>query len=97
MKDLQLLGLKVRDKVTGLVGICECVSYDLYGCIQAVVRPPVDEKGALSDGKWFDVSRIEVLDATPVMEIPGGRFDVERSATPEPTRTAHGAAEKPAR
>lgn len=98
MNDLQLLGLKVRDKVTGLTGVCESVSYDLYGCIQAVVRPNANtEKGQLPDGCWFDVARLEVLDETPVMEIPGGRFDVARTAKrPQPSR-AHGPAEKPHR
>jgi hypothetical protein len=93
MKDLELLGCKTRDRVTGMVGIVESISYDLYGCVQAVVRPPVDEKGALPDGKWFDVSRLEVLDANPVMEIPGGRFTVERAVA----GNYPGPAEKPAR
>lgn len=95
MKDLQLLGLKVKDRVTGMTGVVESIAYDLYGCVQAVIRPPVDEKGALSDGRWFDVNRLDILDAKPVMEIPGDRFSVERDATPEPSRTHSGPAEKP--
>jgi hypothetical protein len=97
MKDLELLGLKVRDRATGFVGVVSSVSYDLYGCISAVVAPPVDEKGALPDGKWFDTSRLEVLDPVPVMEIPGGRFAVTRSASPAPSTDRPGPAEKPAR
>jgi hypothetical protein len=97
MTDLQLLGLKVKDKVTGCVGIVESISYDLYGCVQAVVKPPVDEKGAIVDGRWFDVSRLEVLDLTPVMAIPGNRFSVERRADPTPSRSFSGPCEKPAR
>lgn len=92
MTDLQLLGLKVKEKVTGLVGIVECVSYDLYGCVQAVVKPPVNEKGEVVDGRWFDVSRLDVLDSSPIMAIPGGRFSVERQSGPLP-----GPCEKPAR
>lgn len=80
MKDLGLLGLRVRDKVTGWTGVVSCVSFDLYGCIQAVVSPPVDDKGAIQDGRWFDVSRLIVLDVTPVMEIPGDKFRVRRRA-----------------
>ena len=45
MTDLELLGLQVRDKVTGFAGVCESVSYDLYGCIQGVVRPPASTNG----------------------------------------------------
>jgi hypothetical protein len=96
MKDLRLLGLKVRDRITGLTGVCSSVCYDLYGCIQAAITPAADEKGTLPDGRWFDTSRIEVLDETPVMEVPGGLFTVDRS--PEPTRASrvHGPADKPA-
>lgn len=98
MNDLRLLGLKVRDCVTGLTGVCESVSYDLYGCIQAVVRPPAnDDKGAVPDGRWFDVSRLEVISETPVMEIPGGRFAVERTTERVTPSQAHGPAEKPVR
>lgn len=97
MNDLQLLGLRVRDKVTGLTGICESVCYDLYGCIQAVVRPVVSDKGEMQEGRWFDVSRLEVLDSTRVMDVPGGRFKVSPPSTlPEPSRAA-GPTEKPAR
>lgn len=95
MKDLELLGLKVRDRVTGMLGVVSCISYDLYGCVQAVVTPPVDEKGSLPEGKWFDVSRLEVLDRAPVMEIPGGRFTVERTIAA--AGNYPGPAEKPAR
>jgi len=96
MTDLELLGFRVRDKVTGLTGICESVSYDLYGCIQAVVRPPLNEKGEVVDGRWFDVSRLEVLEEKPVMEIPGKRFSVSRASKPQPSDT-HGPADKPCR
>lgn len=97
MNDLKLLGLKVRDRVTGFCGVVMSVSYDLPGCIQAVVTPLVDEKGEAKDGKWFDVTRLEVLDETPVMEVPGDRFTVERTPEPvQPTQTS-GAAEKPYR
>lgn len=91
LKDLELLGKKVRDRVTGMTGIVETVSYDLYGCIQAVVRAPVDEKGVIPDGRWLDTNRLEVVEATRVMAIPGDRFSVERLA-PVP-----GASEKPAK
>jgi len=97
MKDLELLGLKVRDKVTGAIGIVESISYDLYGCVQAVVRPPVDDKGVVVDGRWFDVNRLIVIEGNPVMEIPGDRFNVKRSANPQPSRNFTGPAEKPRR
>lgn len=97
MKDLELLGLKVRDRVTGFTGVVSSVCFDLYGCVQAVVSPPVDDKGALAESKWIDTSRLEVLSTVPVMEIPGGRFVVTRSDTPAPSTDRSGPAEKPAR
>lgn len=92
---LELLGLKVRDRVTGFQGIVESISWDLYGCIQAVVRPPIDDKGAMPEGKWCDVLRLEVLDSARVMEIPGG-FSTY-GAGPSTSAAPHGPAEKPAR
>jgi hypothetical protein len=97
MNDLQLLGLRVRDKVTNFVGVCESVSYDLYGCIQAIVRPPMNEKNEVPDSRWFDVARLEVLDPTPVIEVPGDRFSVERSANAPTPSDVSGPAEKPMR
>ena len=97
MNDLELLGLKVRDRVTGFVGVVASVSYDLYGCVQAVVSPLIDDKGKLEDGRWFDVSRLEVLDSVPVMKIPGGRFTVTRSSAPAASTKHPGPADKPAR
>ena len=39
MNELKLLGLKVKDKVTGFTGIITSVSFDLYGCIQVIITP----------------------------------------------------------
>lgn len=98
MNDLKLLGLKVRDRVTGLEGVCESICYDLYGCIQGAVRPQkLNDKGELIDGRWLDVARLEVLDETPVMDVPGDRFAVKRTSAPTVPTRASGPAEKPYR
>tara|TARA_R110000868_G_scaffold139281_1_gene354044 strand:+ start:220 stop:513 length:294 start_codon:yes stop_codon:yes gene_type:complete len=73
-KHLSLLGLKVRDKVTGITGVVAHVGFDLYGCVQAVVNPGVDKDGKLKDTVWLDVSRLEILDSNPVMEVPNFDF-----------------------
>lgn len=76
MNDLQehldLLGRRVRDRVTGATGVVESISYDLYGCIQAVVRSAVSKDGSVPDGRWFDVARLELENAKaqPVMPRP---------------------------
>jgi len=90
MKDLELLGVKVRDVVTGFEGIVETVGFDLYGCIQAIVRPGLDEKGQPAESRWFDVKRLVRISTEPVMAspsfavVPGG---AEKSTPPSsPTR-----------
>ena len=35
----KLLGMKVKDKVTGYSGVVTSLSFDLYGCVQAVITP----------------------------------------------------------
>jgi|WetSurMetagenome_2_1015567.scaffolds.fasta_scaffold587726_2 hypothetical protein len=76
------LGLKARDKVTGLTGVITSVSFDLYGCIQMVVTPAAKPEGELMGGCWFDWNRLEILDADPVMPCPA--FDYEKGAADKP-------------
>lgn len=87
-RHLQLLGLRCKDKVTGMVGVITCVSFDLYGCVQAVLHPGLDAKGELKDTCWFDIARLEILITTPVMELP----DFNQGYIAEGKK---GAAEKP--
>jgi hypothetical protein len=69
---IELLGLKVQDRVTGFQGVVVSVSFDLYGCVQCVVSPlaSVEKPGELGECRWFDEKRLLVTDAKPVMEIP---------------------------
>ena len=69
-KHINMLGLKVQDKVTGYKGVVESISFDLYGCVQAIVRPPIAKDGTLPDSRWFDVARLTVLNKKPVMDQP---------------------------
>jgi len=88
---LSLLGKKVEDRVTGLKGVVASISFDLYGCIQAVVNPGLDKDGKPKDQGWYDVNRLKILSKEPVMAVPD--FAIE-----EPTYAAsgqRGAAEKP--
>ena len=66
---LNLLGMSVKDKVTGFKGAVTCISFDLYGCIQAIVVLQVNKEGKY-DGKWFDVSRLIVTKKNHVMDVP---------------------------
>lgn len=69
-KHLSILGLKVKDSVTGFTGIATSVSFDLYGCIQCVINPGMNSEGKLGDSLWFDKNRLIILDTTPVMKQP---------------------------
>lgn len=88
---LNLLGTKVEDRVTGFKGVVTSISFDLYGCIQAIVNPGLTPDGKIGESHWFDVGRLTVS-GTPVMEVPSFV-----SASPA-SRTIHdkGPAEKPA-
>jgi hypothetical protein len=65
-----LLGLKVKDKVTGFTGIVTSICIDLYGCVQALVHPGLDKDGAVRDQSWLDIDRLEIIDENPVMTPP---------------------------
>jgi hypothetical protein len=49
-QQLLLLGYRVRDKVTGMTGVVSSISFDLYGCVQAIVNRGLDK-----DGKAFNL------------------------------------------
>ena len=76
-ESVSLLGFKVQDKVTKFSGVITSISFDLYGCIQAIVSPPVDKDGKDQEGRWFDISRLEILEKERVMDCP--KFFVEIS------------------
>jgi len=67
---LKLLGLKVEDKVTSYEGIVTSVSFDLYGCVQVIVTSQTILNTDKVENKWFDVTRLEILNSIPVMEQP---------------------------
>lgn len=70
-KHLNLLGLKVEDKITGFGGIVSSMSFDLYGCVQGLVSPAIDKKdGKIKNSMWFDVNRLKIINKKPVMERP---------------------------
>ena len=89
---VNLLGLRVRDKVTGFSGVVSSVAFDLYGCVMAVVTPKMTDAGKLEDGKWFDVQRLEGTAEGHVMPVPDFARNLSPLGMPD-----KGPAEKPAR
>ena len=65
----QLLGCTAKDKVTGTKGVVTSLCYDLFGCIQVVIQPK-SEGGVTPDSRWYDVTRVEIIDNKPVMQLP---------------------------
>lgn len=76
-KHLDKLGFKAEDVVTGYKGVIDSVGFDLYGCVQASLRPPVDEKGELPDGRWFDIERLIIKSKKPVMQVPNFDYGIQ--------------------
>ena len=69
-QQIQLLGLKAKDKVTRFEGVITTMSYDLYGCVQVVITPEYDSKtNTQGEGRWFDVTRLDVSNKR-VMDVP---------------------------
>lgn len=87
-KHLDLLGMPAKDIVTGFKGVVSSISFDLYGCVQAAITPPVEKGKDIAHGHWFDVTRIKVSGKLRVMDLPD--YEAGYTATGK-----KGAAEKP--
>lgn len=69
---LKVLGMKAEDRVTGISGVIDCVSFDLYGCIQVTLRR-ADKDGNCIAG-WYDIGRLKITGKSAVMSPPD--FDI---------------------
>lgn len=56
------LGSKVRDSITGFVGIAVARSVWLWDCARIGVQPQELKDGKPCEEIWFDESRLEVVD-----------------------------------
>lgn len=72
-KHLNMLGREAEDKITGFKGVITSVGFDLYGCVQVVIVPPMKD-GDIINGSWLDVSRLTVSTEKPVMAVPNFEF-----------------------
>ena len=77
---IELLGKRAEDRVTGFSGIISTIAFDLYGCIQATIMPPMKEDGTVPDGRWYDVNRLKIISDERVMDLPNfsGSVDVAK-------------------
>lgn len=67
---MDLLGYAVVDVVTGFKGVVSTIGFDLYGCVQAIVTPAINEKGEYGKSEWFDVKRLKKTSEAPVLAAP---------------------------
>lgn len=88
---LDLLGRRAEDRITGYKGVISSCCFDLYGCVQVAITPPVNEKMEASAGMWFDVHRVRAdMNSDKVMATP----DFAKTAS-VPRDYTHGPADKP--
>jgi hypothetical protein len=76
-ENLELLGTRVQDCVTGLIGIVTSVTFDLYGGVLVLVNPGEDDNGKSRDSQWFEVKRLIMVDNDPIMEPPEFEWGAE--------------------
>lgn len=69
---LALLGFPVKDQVSGFKGVVTSISFDLYGCVQAIVSPMIKDTKTQKqeDSRWFDVKRLTKTAEKTVMDVP---------------------------
>lgn len=68
---LQLLGTMQKDVVSEIEGMVSSISFDAYGCVQAVLSRKANKKtGEIPDGRWVDVKRLRDLGKDRVMQVP---------------------------
>ncbi len=68
------LGQKVKDKVTGLVGIATCRSTFLTGCDRIGIQPEAKE-GKVPGSYYVDEPQLEIVNEIPILEIPTEEVD----------------------
>lgn len=67
-----MLGLTVRDRITGFQGVVTGFVEYLTGCNQALVLPPIAADGAFRDSVWFDAQRLEQVPGTSRVTLDNG-------------------------
>lgn len=83
---LDAIGYEAIDNVTKFRGVITSVSFDLYGCIQFLLTPPVTKDGKMEESEWCGVNGVYVFDGRPRVVTPQpfrpvkGRHLVNRSA-----------------
>ena len=67
------LGDKVKDTVSGFIGIATAKHSYLQGCDRISVQPSIDKEGKLPEVQAFDEPQLEVLKAKKVVRKKGNK------------------------
>ncbi len=84
-----LLGKKVKDKVSGFIGVATGKHTFLAGCDRYSVQPPVDKEGKLPEIQTFDDPQLEIVKEKKVVvkgKKPGGPMPVIPKEKHTPSR-----------
>jgi len=79
------LGMKVRDKITGLEGTAIGYTYWMYGCERITIQPSGVKDGKPHDAYTVDEPQCEIIDAKPAAKAKpthGPRDDAPRRSDP---------------
>lgn len=57
------LGMRAKDKITGLSGIVVAITRWLNGCVRVTLQPEKLDSGKVRDSHTFDVEQVEVITA----------------------------------
>jgi hypothetical protein len=67
------LGDKVRDRISGVVGIVIARTEWLYGCVRCTVQPQEMKDGRAIDGTVVDEPQLEILQRSAIEDVPQWR------------------------
>lgn len=75
------LGVKAKDVLSGFTGTISYRVQYITGCDQYGLHPGMDKEGKLLDAQQFDESRIEIINAKPLV-LPADKEKKSKKGLP---------------
>lgn len=75
---LPVIGDKVRDRITGVVGIVTTHASHLTGCDRMWISPCAGDDNKTIEGMWVDIDMLEIIEPAVIEKVtyarqaPGG-------------------------
>jgi hypothetical protein len=76
------MGMKVKDRITGFVGIVTGRTTYITGCDRIIVQPPIRKDGKVPDSRYVDEPMVEVVGRSRVGEV-GKKIPKKRRGGPK--------------